>query len=175
MTTQLTSSSRGQLADHLWADLTRELPASDLERIRGGLDVWAGERAADLAPGQRRMFDLFMPGLPSSPWNDADDFVCTSLLEEHYDELRAELDDALSNGLPMQPFGRPPDGTPLLRERWTRVERDQAALDEPARRGELRAAAPCGGGHGSRLRREQGSLAVLLPRAGTGGAEWRAH
>ncbi len=74
-------------------------------------------RAADLAPGQRQMFDLFVPGLPTSPWNDAADFVCTRLLEEAYDELRAEFDDALANGLPMQQFGRAPDGRPLLRER----------------------------------------------------------
>ena len=117
MTTQLTPAPRGQVADQLWADLTRELPASDLERIRGGLDVWAGERAADLAPGQRYMFDLFMPGLPSSPWSDVGEFAFAPLLEEHYDELRGELDDAISSGLPMQPFGRSPDGTPLLRGR----------------------------------------------------------
>jgi aspartate beta-hydroxylase len=105
---------RLELVDQLWADLTRALPAAELGRIRGGLDVWAGARAADLAPGQRTMFDLYMPGLPSAPWNDAGDFACTRLLEEAYFELRAELDEALADGLPMQPFGRAPDGRPLV-------------------------------------------------------------
>ncbi len=117
MTTELLPSSRVQLADELWTDLTRELPASKLERIRGGLDVWAGARAAELAPGQRHMFDVFMPGLSASPWRDAGDFSFATLLEEHFDELRGELDAAIANGLPMQPFGRSPDGTPLMRAR----------------------------------------------------------
>ena len=118
------STQRVQFVDHLWADLTRELPASELERIRGGLDVWAGACAADLAPGQRHRFDLFVPGLPSSPWNDAGDFACTCLLEDAHDELRAEFDDALANGLPMQQFGRSPDGRPLLRDRVDRGWRE---------------------------------------------------
>ena len=117
MTTELSLSSRAQIVDELWTDLTRDLPASKLERIRGGLDVWAGMRAAELAPGQRQMFDLYMPGLPSSPWGDPGEFAFAPLLEEHFDELRAELDDAISKGLPMQPFGRSPDGTPLMRAR----------------------------------------------------------
>ena len=155
MTTQLTPSPRGQLADQLWADLTRELPASDLERIRGGLDVWAGERAAELAPGQRYMFDLFMPGLPSSPWSDAGEFAFAPLLEEHYDELRGELDDAPSQG-PSNAAVRAAARrhTAADRSAWTRGWRRSSCTGEPARCGELRAAASCGGGHGRRFRRE---------------------
>ena len=121
------------------------------------------------------MFNVFMPGLSASPWRDAGDFSFATLLEEHFDELRGELDAAIANGLPMQPFGRSPDGTPLMPPAWTGLERDQAALAEPARCGELRAAASCGGRHGSSLRRDQGALSVLVPRAGAGGADWRAH
>ena len=54
-----------------------------------------------------------MPGVPSSPWYDAADFACASLLEEHYDELRAELDLALARGLQWQPYGQPPESAAL--------------------------------------------------------------
>ena len=113
MTTQLTPSPRGQLADQIWVELTSRLPAANLDRIRGMLDVWTGQRDPELAPGQRCLLDVFMPGVPSSPWYDAADFACTSLLEEHYDELRAELDLALARGLQWRPYGQPPGSEPL--------------------------------------------------------------
>ena len=113
MPTQLTPSPRGQLADEVWFELTRRLPAANLHRIRGMLDVWTGQRDPELAPGQRCLLDVFMPGVPSSPWYDAAEFACASLLEQHYHELRAELDHALAYGLQWQPYGRPPESAPL--------------------------------------------------------------
>lgn len=108
-----TPAGRGAMADDLWSGLTARLPAAELGRIGGALDVWAGRRRPEPAPGQRCMFDLFAPGIPAQPWYDPAAFAFRDLLEAHHEELRRELVAALAGRLQMHPFGRAPDGAPL--------------------------------------------------------------
>ena len=108
-----TLAGRAATADELWDGLTAALPEAELGRIHGALDIWAGRRQPDPAPGQRCMFDLFVPDLPAQPWYDPDAFGYRDLLEAHHEELRDEVLAAVGNGLQMQPFGRAPDGAAL--------------------------------------------------------------
>jgi len=105
------------VADRIWGELVERLPATELTRVRGLLDVWAGRAELRTHPNQGTQGRWYMPDLPSTAWMDRAAFEpLASELEALYPELRREILEEESAG-GFRPYGYTED-EPDVRQDW---------------------------------------------------------
>jgi aspartyl/asparaginyl beta-hydroxylase (cupin superfamily) len=88
-----------------FAALTRRFPAAGLERIKGLLEVWSGQRQPDCQPLQRARRGLFLPGLATTPWLEPARFGFVPAVEQAFPALRSELLAAAASGSMLSAYG----------------------------------------------------------------------
>ena len=85
-----------ELAEHLrglWEEVSHRTPASELERVKGFLEIMRGEgeHLLQLAPMQVPALPiLFFPGLKSAPFLDTRQVAWTEVLEAAWPSIREE-------------------------------------------------------------------------------------
>ncbi|MEN9867214.1 MAG: hypothetical protein RL748_2804 [Pseudomonadota bacterium] len=84
---------RGMVADGMWQMLKKQgFDITQLDRLKGMLDIWAHRRKAVLQPLQQVKDDLFWPDLEhDTAWFDNSLFPISADMEAAYPELLEEL------------------------------------------------------------------------------------
>ena len=178
MVDELTDQRRGCLADETFAELAALLPEPELGRVREMFHVWANRRRPDLAPAQRSLLGVYMPGIPSAPWYEPEAFLMVGPvggLSTPYCGRSSK--QAWADGLELQPYGWSPDGTPLpvgaVPPGWKSSSCAGAA--RPYRRSARAEVSDRSGADDGGAGPHQGAGPVLVPGARAEHAAARAH
>ena len=126
---RMSRDERELVADRIWGEITERLPAAELTRVRGLLDVWTGRAEPKPHHGQDMQGKWFMPDLPSTAWMDRAAFEpLATTLESLCPELRREiLEEERAGGF--RPYGYTAEA-PDLRQEWVPAGWDELRLWE---------------------------------------------
>lgn len=101
---------RPGVAEGLWDQLRSQFGATEIRRVRGLLDCWAGVRPKALRPQQEAVYGLYFPDLQhDEPWLDPSLFKIAAELEASFGAVREEYDRLQRSGMPFKAYGRSPD------------------------------------------------------------------